>query len=81
MWKDCNETVTASGSELAGCGPPHMLTVDRLRFVCIIVHKPYVMFLLWEILSLPRLLGNVLPAKFTDSIIIKSNMSLEGKDM
>jgi hypothetical protein len=36
------------------------------------------MFLLWEIFSLPRLSGNVLPAKANDSMIVRISTSPEG---
>jgi hypothetical protein len=50
-----------------------MVAVGR-GLVSIVVCMIDFMFLLWEMLSLPGLLGNILPAKVDDSMIIRNSM-------
>lgn len=46
-----------------------------LGLVCTMMYIIYFMFLLLEIFSIPRLLGNVPPAKVIDSMIIRNCMT------
>ena len=71
----------APGTQPAGCEPPWTLMVAVGRgLVSIVVCMIDFMFLLWEMLSLPGLLGNILPAKVDDSMIIRNNISLGRQD-
>lgn len=69
------DTVSVPGAEPVRHGFSWVLTVVvGVKLVCITMYVFYFMLFLQRMLFLPRLLGNVLPAKVKDSTIIINSM-------